>query len=83
MGTLESEFEEFKAIHKIAILKAKIIMYYKHLEVNQVNVPDFMRKFETPEAKADYMIKRLVMRDMREFNRLYEIAYKEIAEVLD
>lgn len=43
MITLEREFEEFKALHKYAILKVRIMQYYKDLEADSVNVPDFMR----------------------------------------
>lgn len=85
MGQLEAEFEEMKALHKYAILKGKLIRYYQDLEENQVLVPDFMRIHETPEALADRALKCLVLRrdNLEEFNRLYELAYQEIAEVLD
>ena len=85
MGQLEQEFEEFKALHKYAVLKGKLIKYYQDLEENQVLIPDFMRLHETPEALADRALKCLVLRrdNLQEFNRLYELAYKEIAEVLD
>ena len=85
MGQLEQEFEEYKALHKFAILKSKIMQYYRDLEVNQVLVPDFQRQHETPEALADRDLRCLVLRkdNLQEFNRLYEIAYQEMAEVLD
>lgn len=85
MGQLEQEFEEFKALHKFAVLKGKLMKYYQDLEVNQVLVPDFMRLHETPEALADKALKCLILRkdNLQEFNRLYEQAYQEIAEVLD
>lgn len=85
MGQLEQEFEEFKALHKYAVLKGKLMKYYQDLEVNQVLVPDFQRQQETPEALADRDLKCLILRkdNLQEFNRLYEIAYQEIAEVLD
>ena len=85
MGQLEREFEEYKALHKFAILKCKIMQYYRDLEENQVLVPDFQRSHETPEALADRDLRCLVLRkdNLQEFNRLYELAYQEIAEVLD
>ena len=85
MGKLEAEFEEYKALHKFAILKCKIMQYYKDLEEGQVLVPDFQRTHETPEALADKDLRCLVLRkdNLQEFNRLYEKAYKELAEVLD
>lgn len=85
MGKLEAEFEEYKALHKFAILKCKIMQYYKDIEEGQVLVPDFQRQHETPEALADRDLRCLVLRkdNLQEFNRLYEKAYKELAEVLD
>ena len=85
MGQLEAEFEEMKALHKYAILKGKLVKYYQDLEVNQVLVPDFQRLHETPEALADRDLRCLVLRrdNLQEFNRLYELAYQEMAEVLD
>lgn len=85
MGQLEAEFEEYKALHKYAVLKCKLVKYYQDLEQGQVLVPDFLRLHETPEALADRALKCLVLRrdNLQEFNRLYELAYQEIAEVLE
>jgi len=71
--------------HKLSILKAKMIQYYRDLEDGSATIPDFMRKGETPEDLADEEIKNLLARDDkgRKFNSLYETAYKELAEVLD
>lgn len=84
MTSLEREFEEFKALHKFAILKAKITQYYRDLEDGQVLVPDFLRTGQRPEDLAERDIKALVLKkdNLAEFNRLYEIAYQDLAEVL-
>lgn len=43
MGQLEHEFEEYKALHKFAILKCRIMQYYTDMEEGQILVPDFQR----------------------------------------
>lgn len=80
--TLESEFEKYKAVHKYTVLKAKLIQYFSDLEDDQVNVPDFMRIGQRPEDKADAELRRLLCTPggFREFNRLYEIAYEDLAQ---
>lgn len=82
MGLLENEFDKFKALHKYAILKARIMNYYETLQQGEVNMPDFMRD-DTPEKLADRDLKNLVLNDINKFNSLYELAYKEIAPLLD
>ena len=82
MVTLEDEFEQFKAVHKLSILKAKIIDYYKTLEQGAVNLPGFMRD-DTPEKKADKDVKNLILTDINKFNSLYEKAWCELAPLLD
>ena len=82
MGLLEREFEEFKSLHKYAILKARIMNYYETLQQGEVNMPDFMRD-DTPEKLADRDLKNLVLNDINKFNDLYEQAYTEIAPLLD
>ena len=84
MLTLENEFEQHKAAHKYAILKARIIQYYKDLEAGQVLVPDFQRIGQRPEDLADRDLKELILRPdgLKKFNELYEHAYQDIAEVL-
>jgi hypothetical protein len=79
---LEEEFSQFVAIHKLAILKAKIIDYYRTLEQTGINIPDFMRD-DTPEKKADKDIKNLLLTDINKFNSLYEKAWGELAPLLD
>lgn len=84
MPTLEQEFEEYKALHKYAILKAKITQYYRDLESEQINIPDFQRIGQRPEDLADRDLKALILRNdnLQEFNRLYELAYNDLSEVL-
>ena len=81
--TLEQEFEEFKAIHKFAILKAKMIDYYNTLEDGELNIPSFLRK-DTPEKKADKDIRELLCLGDggAKFNSLYEMAWDSMAEIL-
>ena len=78
------EFEQYKALHKYAILKAKAVKYYKDLEADSPTIPDFMRQGQTPESLADAQIKNLlcIPDNGVTFNRLYETAYQELAEVL-
>ena len=82
---LLDEFEQFKALHKYAIVKAKTVQYFRDLEADSATIPDFMRKGETPEDLADAEIKNiLALEDKDEkFNSLYEKAYQELAEVLE
>ena len=81
---LEHEFEYYKGLHKYVILKAKAVQYYKDLEENLPTIPDFMRHGQTPEDLADAQIRNLLALgdNGATFNRLYESAYKELAEVL-
>lgn len=79
------EFEEYKALHKYAILKAKMVKYYQDLEANSPTIPDFMRQGQTPESLADGDIRNIICipDNLEKFNSLYEKAYQELAEVLD
>lgn len=78
--TLEQEFEQFKALHKYAVLKAKIMKYYSDLEVNAVDIPYFLK--ETPEQKADKDLSYLLLFHKDKFNELYEEVWKEVAVYL-
>lgn len=82
MGLLENEFEQFKALHKYAILKAKMMNYFETIQQGEINLPDFMRD-DTPEKLADIEIRKLVVNDIDKFNSLYEKAYLELAPLLD
>lgn len=83
--SLLDEFEQYKALHKYAILKAKAVQYYKDLEENSPTIPDFMRQGQTPEDLADAQLRNLlcIPDGLETFNRLYESAYNELAEVLE
>ena len=79
------ELSTKKAIHKYKVLKVRIMKYYQDLQdTNTVNIPDFLRD-DSPEKFADRELKRLVMNPngLGEFNRLYEIAYKDIAKKVE
>ena len=78
-----SEFIDYKVSHKFAILKVKLIRYYRDLEAGSPTIPDFMREKDTPEAKADRDVSDLFANDREKFNSLYETAYQELAEVLE
>ena len=80
--TLEREFEEYKALHKYAIMKVMLMRYFRAIQQGGVNIPDFMRE-DSPERLADREIKKLVINDINKFNSLYEKAYEELAPVLD
>lgn len=83
-NSLLKEFEEYKAVHKYAILKAKAVKYFQDLEANSATIPDFMRQGQTPESLADGEIRNLmcIPDNLATFNKLYEQAYQELAEVL-
>lgn len=83
--TLEREFEEFKALHKYAIVKCKAVQYFRDIEDGMPTIPDFMRKGQTPEDLADKFMRQLLCLPDggKTFNKLYETAYEELAEVLD
>lgn len=79
--TLEQEFEERKAIHKYAILTAKLMKYYRDLDTDNL-IPDFMRE-EEYEKKAREDVKAIFNYDNGKlFNRFYELAWKEVKEIL-
>lgn len=80
--SLEREFEEYKALHKYAIMKAMMMRYFRTIQQGEVNMPDFMRD-DSPERLADRELKKLVVNDINKFNSLYEKAYEAIAPLLD
>ena len=82
MLSLEDECMQRIALHKYAILKAKIMDYYRTIRQGEVNIPEFMDDF-APERLADIELRKLVLSDMDKFNRLYEVAYEELAEILE
>lgn len=84
MFELEQEFEEYKAAHKYSILKAKIMNYYADLQDTGINIPDFLRE-DTPEKLADRDLQELLSTcsGIEKFNKLYEMAWQEIAPCLE
>lgn len=81
---LEYEFEKYKALHKYSIIKALAVRYFMDLEADLPQIPDFMRVGQTPEELADKQIRNLLCLPDggATFNRIYETAYQELAEVL-
>lgn len=75
---LEQEFEEYKAQHKYSVLVAKMIDYYETIMADEILLP-----FDTAEKRAIESVGELYNRDKNEFNRLYEIAWNEIAEIMN
>lgn len=84
MITLEQEFTDCLAQHKYAVLKAKIVDYYRTLEMGKVNLPDFVRN-DSPEVLADRDLRHILCGEngLEKFNELYEAAWNSIAELLD
>ena len=76
--SLEREFEEYKAQHKYSVLVAKMIDYYETIMADEILLP-----FDTPESRAEKSVMELYNRDKGEFNRLYEVAWQSIAEMMD
>lgn len=82
---LLNELSTRTALHKYSVLKARIMKYYQDLQdTGCVNIPDFLRD-DSPEKLADRELRRLVMNPdgLGEFNRLYELAYKDVAEKVE
>lgn len=80
--TLEEEFEEFKAKHKYKVLKVMILRYYESLlGAGCLNVSNI----NTLEKLADSDIISLLLKNdnLIRFNKLYEIAYNELAEEIE
>lgn len=73
--SLEHEFEYYKALSKIRVVKSKLIDYYKTIEPDTVNLSGAY--YESPEKKADYAIRSLILNDIQKFEHLYKIAYND------
>lgn len=73
--TLEGEFAHYMALSKVRVVKHKIVNYYRTLEQTQVNLSGAY--YESPEQKADYAIRQLVLNDLPKFEHLYKTAYAE------
>lgn len=75
-ATLEQEFLYYAAKSKVSIVKRLLVDYYRTLEQTQVNLSGAF--YETPEQKADYAIRQLVLNDLPKFEHLYNTAYAEL-----
>lgn len=86
--TLEKEFEEYKALHKYSILKAKMMRYFETIEQSEIDIPEF-QKDEHDKNRIEFLANRelnaLVLRDdnLQKFNSLYEKAWAELAPLLE
>ena len=80
---LAREFEEFKALHKYSVLMGKMINYYETIMANEIQLPPCFNNNDTPEKRAEREVRALFYRDKNEFNRLYEKAWQDIAEMMD
>ena len=79
---LTKKFEERKAVHKYSVLMSKLIKDNEFIMANEVNIPDFMGG-DTPEKRAERQIREIYNLGIDNFNRAYEIAWNEIAEMMD
>lgn len=83
MITLEEEFKKEVAAHKCRVLKAKLIEYHRTIDgvSDGVNIPYFM-DYYSPESKANRDILMLVLLNdgLKEYDRLYELAYQDFAK---
>ena len=78
--SLEKEFELYKQIHKATILQAKMTTYYENLQNTGITIPDFM---QTPPCKlAEKAVLDLICYSPKMFEKLYNKAWDEVAEVL-
>ena len=81
---LEEEFAEYAALHKYSVVFAMAKKYYIDLQETGVNIPDFMRDDSPDELARRDLIKLITAPDGgKEFNRLYELAWEEVAPLLD
>lgn len=78
--TLEREFELYKQIHKATILQAKMTTYYENLQNTGITIPGFMQT--PPEKLAEKAVLDLVCHSPKLFDKLYNRAWEEVAEVL-
>lgn len=78
--SLEFEFEIYKDIHRMAILQAKLITYYRTVQESGITIPFFM--LESPEKRAEREVQDLFDKDKETFNALYEKAWAQYAECL-
>lgn len=83
---LEKEFEARKAMHKYAILAARMMKYFRDLDTTNpilefVSEEDKEREYEEKAVKEIKKILALGDKGVT-FNRFYEIAWKECANFL-
>lgn len=77
--SLEKEFEEFKLLHKAAIIKGVALKYYSDLY--DISILPIENKKEIVEKKAsDYLIE--IMNNDNNFNEVYQNCWERIKELL-
>lgn len=78
--SLENEFKIYRDMHKISILQAKLIAYYRTIQESGIMIPFFM--LESPEKRAEIEVQELFDKDKETFDSLYEKAWEQYAECL-
>lgn len=78
--SLEDEFKIYRDMHKISILQAKLIAYYRTIQESGIKIPFFM--LESPEKRAEIEVQELFDKDKETFDSLYEKAWEQYAECL-
>jgi hypothetical protein len=78
--SLDAEFKIYKDIHRMTILQAKLITYYRTVQESGIKIPFFM--LESPEKRAEREVQELFDKDKETFNALYEKAWAQYAECL-
>lgn len=77
--SLEREFENYKFIHKSAIVEAALIKYYRDLQDTGIKLPDFMD--ESPTQKAQKALIE-ILNDKSKFNRMYNAVWEEVKWIM-
>ena len=72
---LEKEFNIYRDIHKMSIVEAKLMCFYRDMASTGVTIPNFMDK--SIEEKAREHLFNL-LNDREKFERTYECVWNEI-----
>lgn len=80
--TLEKEFEDFKIIHKSAIVKAVAMRYYSDLYDSEVNLPECIKSKEDFVDRQVNTYMDALMLDMNEFEKIYNNCWNEVGRYL-
>lgn len=77
--SLEKEFNIYAIMHKQSILTARLADYYRTLDQG-VNIPCFL--MPTPLERAGKCVMDIFENDRQEFEKLYNKAWEDVAELL-